>query len=791
MVGSLLRVISRHDGNPFALTRLLCTPSLLPRLLSPPHAELTSQALSFVVFGIQQFDNPAFTEDGIKVLLALLRQQCGARATLEHEASLHMLETLAAASTYLPSAVASLELLALSEPGRLCLNSLGARLGAEQAPINASRSRDSSPGGLGEAHTDGAMSGGASADAILKSSDAAAPPSQGLQQQSLPDSSKQLASSPKEAPATSDWKSFDRRHVHAEAHGSSARTTSSWGIFSAMASARTFIRSLRGLIAIGALKRRLSRAKPSEEFFGGWFADTHAGEVPSTDVLDEIGGGPSAALGADDLAGTDATDASDSEGEASDDSDDAGGSDVEDSPAAHADILEEEGPGATVLLAERWDTFLLQLRGGPTAAGLVRLRPSGIWQGLAETHGSVTSSDATEPGIQGGSSTEPGIQGGSSTALNAAPAASVTPWLPTWPVGRVQPDVVQAWVILEVAGIEPAQEENLLARMTLAHKRVWLMHRLHREHHGSRVGDEDPILFIECTREDTNGAVFQELRDQAARKVGLGGDLTGTLEVHFKDENSAGDAVKREWFSVISDTFLDPKRHLLVSPDGGRSFRPRALAPWRERGTPHDEGSQAGIGPLDAFASHESGPPQTDKVAVGNVDGMEEGCDREILLRDYEILGRFIGLALLQQVTIGVRLHPSVCRLLLNGGAPYDYTPDDVLELDPMLFKHNVQYVLENDVEALCLDFTDIVEDLALSEGAGESMAAAERRVELKPGGADLVVTNSNKAEYVDLVCRWRLIGSIHEPVSRYCGCVRCVFVPSLIAPTCILPAEI
>jgi hypothetical protein len=30
----------------------------------------------------------------------------------------------------------------------------------------------------------------------------------------------------------------------------------------------------------------------------------------------------------------------------------------------------------------------------------------------------------------------------------------------------------------------------------------------------------------------------------------LGGDLSATLEVNFKDENSAGSAVRREWFAM-------------------------------------------------------------------------------------------------------------------------------------------------------------------------------------------------------------------------------------------------
>ena len=68
-------------------------------------------------------------------------------------------------------------------------------------------------------------------------------------------------------------------------------------------------------------------------------------------------------------------------------------------------------------------------------------------------------------------------------------------------------------------------------------------------------------------------------------------------------------------------------------------------------------------------------------------------------LVDFEMLGRFLGLALLQQVTVGVRLHPSICKLLLQNNVPWEWTDDDVIQLDPLLFKHKVQYVRENDVE--------------------------------------------------------------------------------------------
>jgi hypothetical protein len=834
MTADLLRVVSRHDGNPFALTRLLCTPSLLPRLLGPPHSKLTSEALSFVVFGIQQFDNPAFTEDGIKALLALLRQEGGTRAALEHEASLHMLETLAAASTYLPSAVASLELLATSRPGRTCLKSLGALLSAEQVPVEEGPPGDPSTGqgASGEVREDSTPAIQDPADMSVESLDLNAWISSGMQQssqQSSEQSSLQSFSSPREAfGAASDWWSTDRWNVterwNVTAHAGFPRANTAWGIARALSGAGTFVQSVRGIIAVGALNRRLASAHPPDEMVGGWGADDPAREEPAGEAPDEMGTGTSsaAAPGTDEPGAASAADPSDSD--ASDIAEEAALSDVEmTSPVSRSDAL-RDGTDGTV--AEQWESFSRRMRGGPTAAALVGLRSSGIWEGRAEAGAVFRALDAPEtppPSAQAGSSsaagatpgtapaaaetvaaaTEPAraateiapatsdaapstTQAGSSSSdggvepgvaraatetapatteatpaatetapatteatsaaaetapatTEATPAATETDRVPTWPARHVQPDVVQAWVVLEVAGLEPAQEEDLLGRMTLAHKRIWLLHRLRREHHISPAADEDPILFVECTREDTDGAVFRELRDQCNRKVGLGSeDLSGTLEVHFKDENSAGDAVKREWFSVVSDAFLDPKRHLLVSPDGGRSFRPRAMGPPQEHASTRDEGSPVAAEMPGSSAAHASSPSRSAVQALGGgtdagagateegrmpgssaahagssaqhasassrsagdspggaTDGGASATDegpsgRERLLRDYEMLGRFVGLALLQQVTIGVRLHPSVCRLLLSGGEPYEYTHEDVAELDPMLLQHKV-----------------------------------------------------------------------------------------------------
>lgn len=275
----------------------------------------------------------------------------------------------------------------------------------------------------------------------------------------------------------------------------------------------------------------------------------------------------------------------------------------------------------------------------------------------------------------------------------------------------------------------------------------------------------------------------------------MGGDLSATLEVNFKDENSAGSAVRREWFALVSETFVAPSAGLLMGTERGASVRP-----------------------LPMLATDPRLPQQ---------------------LRDLEMLGRFLGLAIIQQVCVGVRLHPSLCRSLLAHGQRWEWTYEDVEQLDAQLYQHKVKYVLENDVEPLCLDFTDVLHDAppeaappeaeltqaraprlspgsagageaagaqaeeadsreteasgavtgavaggadgtgdgagrGSSEGgsssAGSSRGGAARgtvppRVELVPGGEALEVTEANKAEWVRLVCEWRLFGCIEAQV--------------------------
>lgn len=62
----VLRVVTRQDGNPFSLTRLLSVPDAFQVLLQADE-QLGSDAFTFLTFGILQFRNPMFTEDAVQV----------------------------------------------------------------------------------------------------------------------------------------------------------------------------------------------------------------------------------------------------------------------------------------------------------------------------------------------------------------------------------------------------------------------------------------------------------------------------------------------------------------------------------------------------------------------------------------------------------------------------------------------------------------------------------------------------------------------------------------------------
>jgi len=84
--------------------------------------------------------------------------------------------------------------------------------------------------------------------------------------------------------------------------------------------------------------------------------------------------------------------------------------------------------------------------------------------------------------------------------------------------------------------------------------------------------------------------------------------------------------------------------------------------------------------------------------------------------------------------------------------------PSDLESEDPDYYK-NLKFLLDNPVEYLGYDqnFTVDLEQFGVT-----------KTEELKPGGTDILLTNENKQEYVDLVCHRKMTYAIKEQLDAF-----------------------
>lgn len=142
-------------------------------------------------------------------------------------------------------------------------------------------------------------------------------------------------------------------------------------------------------------------------------------------------------------------------------------------------------------------------------------------------------------------------------------------------------------------------------------------------------------------------------------------------------------------------------------------------------------------------------------TGIGYKDTVDEQVKR--LLRRYEFLGRVVGKCLYEGILVDVHfagfflLRWSQQSDAKTGNASASgVSVNDLRDLDEDLYRGLIN--LKN--------YTDDVEsDFALNFTITSRLPKSDKTitVELKPGGADLPVTNANKLEYIHLVSRFRL----------------------------------
>lgn len=305
------------------------------------------------------------------------------------------------------------------------------------------------------------------------------------------------------------------------------------------------------------------------------------------------------------------------------------------------------------------------------------------------------------------------LQGETCTSL----ALSTHPGLPPWPNLHVERDPAIAWLLMEMLVGNEKARTVVRGQLNLVEVCKWLQRRLFCVHQGGQdPHEEEPLVLIEC---DRKGDALQELRVAAENKVGIFGDISGQIEVHFKNEAANGPAVLREWFVHACRLIALPKQNLLASHDMGVTVMPSP-------------------------SSH-----------LTNKDP----------LKDFTIFGRLVGLALFRRVPIALRFNKAFCKLIVNGGELYDWNYDDIKDLDPVLYRNKIRYILDNPVEDLDLHFTDVLDD---RNGTGVQIEGSDEQIELIENGANIRVTDENKAEYVKKVCEWRLYGCVKKQTEAF-----------------------
>jgi E3 ubiquitin-protein ligase NEDD4 len=122
-------------------------------------------------------------------------------------------------------------------------------------------------------------------------------------------------------------------------------------------------------------------------------------------------------------------------------------------------------------------------------------------------------------------------------------------------------------------------------------------------------------------------------------------------------------------------------------------------------------------------------------------------------LNYFKFIGRVVGLAIFHRRFLDAFFIGALYKMMLNKAVSLS----DMEGVDAD-FHRSLQWMLDNPIEGV-LDQTFSTED----ERFGETKIE-----DLKPGGRDIEVTDSNKKEYVDLMVKWRIQKRIDEQFQAF-----------------------
>ncbi|KAI8998099.1 HECT-domain-containing protein [Gaertneriomyces semiglobifer] len=122
-------------------------------------------------------------------------------------------------------------------------------------------------------------------------------------------------------------------------------------------------------------------------------------------------------------------------------------------------------------------------------------------------------------------------------------------------------------------------------------------------------------------------------------------------------------------------------------------------------------------------------------------------------LNYFKFIGRVVGLAVFHQRFLDAFFITAFYKMVLKK----KITVSDMESVDAEMWR-SLQWMLDNDI-------TDVL-DLTFS--TDQQVFDVTKTVDLKPGGRDIVVTQDNKAEYVQLMVEWRVCRRVEEQFQAF-----------------------
>ncbi|KAI4131684.1 MAG: hypothetical protein LQ338_001085 [Usnochroma carphineum] len=123
-------------------------------------------------------------------------------------------------------------------------------------------------------------------------------------------------------------------------------------------------------------------------------------------------------------------------------------------------------------------------------------------------------------------------------------------------------------------------------------------------------------------------------------------------------------------------------------------------------------------------------------------------------LNYFKFIGRVVGLAIFHRRFLDAFFIGAFYKMILR--KKVSLADLEGVDAD---FHRSLTWMLDNDITEAGLDYTFTTED----ERFGERV-----EIELKPGGAEIEVTNENKKEYIDAMVEWRIQKRVEEQFNAF-----------------------